>query len=307
MNAAKLVTPLMLMGMFLTACMAISVRNLVDAGLSLLDVAFLRLSISAAVMILALLMTRKIGILKVRPRDMPFFVLFGAFKFLSDYTLFRAFDSISVGLAALLQNTAPYFVMIVSFFLFRERVGKMTLMAVMLGTFGCILISGKALMDQSMDVSGMASAILSAFFLGIFFIGSRINIDKGYTPATYLVLMFLFATLVSLPFADIPAIGEGMTDLSVLGNSLALGILMTLIPYYIMSWSVKHISQVYCAVLAVSEVIFAVIIGVLYFGEGLDVQDVLGVAMLVASVAMISFLGGREKKDSDGTDQVQAE
>lgn len=60
-NAAKLVTPLILMGMFLTACMAISVRNLVDAGLSLLDVAFLRLSISVAVMILVLLMTRRIG------------------------------------------------------------------------------------------------------------------------------------------------------------------------------------------------------------------------------------------------------
>ena len=49
------------MGMFLTACMVISVRNLVDAGLSLLDVAFLRLSISVAVMILVLLMTRRIG------------------------------------------------------------------------------------------------------------------------------------------------------------------------------------------------------------------------------------------------------
>lgn len=299
MNAGKLAAPTLLMAMFMTSLMAIAIRNLVDEGLSVFDATFLRLSIAAAVIVLAVIATRSWHVFKIKPRDLVFFILFAVFKFLSDYTLFHSLDTISVGLAALLQNIAPYFVMVMAFFLFREKVGGVTLFAVMMGSFGCILMSGKALMSQSIDVSGIVSALLSAFFLGTFFVGSRINNDRGYSTATYLAFVFIGAALAALPFSNIGDIATGMTKPSVLFNALSLGIVMTMIPYYIIGWSTRYLSPVTVAVICVSEVIFAVIIGTLYYGEPLDIQDILGVLLLVGSIVMISLADAKKRKGKD--------
>ncbi len=301
MNAGKFAAPILLMAMLMTSLMAIAIRNLVDEGLSVFDATFLRLSIAAAVIVLAVIATRSWHVFKIKPRDLVFFILFAVFKFLSDYTLFHSLDTISVGLAALLQNTAPYFVMVMAFFMFREKVGRMTLFAVMMGSFGCILMSGKALMSQSIDVSGIISALLSAFFLGTFFVGSRVNNDRGYSTATYLAFVFVGAALAALPFSNIGDIATGMTKPSVLFNALSLGIVMTMIPYYIIGWSTKHLSPVTASVICVSEVIFAVIIGTLYYGERLDVQDALGILLLVGSIIMISFADAKKRKADEGS------
>ena len=89
-----------------------------------------------------------------------------------------------------------------------------------------------------------------------------------------------------------------MTKPSVLFNALSLGIVMTLIPYYIIGWSTRYLSPVTAAVICVSEVIFAVIIGTFYYGGPLDVQDILGVLLLVGSIVMISF-ADRKGKNKD--------
>ena len=298
MDAGKFAAPILLLAMLMTSLMAIATRNLVDAGLSVFDATFIRLSIAAAVLILAVVATRSWHVFRIRPRDLPFFILFGVFKFLSDYTLFHSLDTISVGLAALLQNTAPYFVMVMAFFLFKERVGKKTLFAVMMGSFGCILMSGMALMNQSIELSGILSALMSAFFLGTFFVGSRINSDKGYATSTYLAFVFVGAALAALPFSNLSDIGAGLTEPSVLFNAIALGIVMTMIPYYIIGWRTKYLSPVTAAVLCVSEVIFAVLIGVLYYEEGLDIQDIIGVLLLVGSIVVISFADRKERPEA---------
>lgn len=308
MDAGKFAAPILLLAMLMTSLMAIAIRNLVEAGLSVFDATFLRLSIAAAVLVLAVVATRSWHVFRIKSKDLPFFILFGIFKFLSDYTLFHALDEISVGLAALLQNTAPYFVMIMAFFLFKERVGKMTLIAVMMGSFGCILMSGMALMNQSIDVSGVLSALMSAFFLATFFVGSRINSDKGYSTATYLAFVFVGATLAALPFSNLGDIRTGMTDWYVVFNAIALGVVMTMIPYYIIGWSTRYLSPVTAAVICVSEVIFAVIIGTFYYGERLDLQDVLGVILLVGSIILISFADAKKRKtDADAGTPVQSE
>ena len=306
MELGKFAAPILLLAMLLSSLMAIAIRNLVDAGLSVFDATFLRLSIAAVVLVLAVVVTRSWHVFRIKPKDLPFFILFAVFKFLSDYTMFHALDKISVGLAALLQNTAPYFVMIMAFFLFRERVGRMTLFAVMMGSFGCILMSGMALMNQSIEVSGVLAALMSAFFLATFFVGSRINNDKGYSTSTYLAFVFVGAALAALPFSNMGDIKDGMTDISVLFNALALGIVMTMIPYYIIGWSTKHLSPVTAAVICVSEVIFAVIIGTLYYGEKLDVQDILGILLLVGSIVMISFADAK-KNSKDEEPSVQSD
>lgn len=76
MNAGKFAAPILLMAMLMTSLMAIAIRNLVDEGLSVFDATFLRLSIAAAVIVLAVIATRSWHVFKIKPRDLVFLILF---------------------------------------------------------------------------------------------------------------------------------------------------------------------------------------------------------------------------------------
>ena len=58
MDAGKFAAPILLLAMLLSSLMAIAIRNLVDAGLSVFDATFLRLSSAAVVLVLAVVATR---------------------------------------------------------------------------------------------------------------------------------------------------------------------------------------------------------------------------------------------------------
>ena len=296
METKQLATLLLLGSMALFGAMSLCTRALSAAGLSSVDVAFVRLSIAAAVLLVVLLI-RSPKCLLVRKQDLLFLILFGIFKFLADYTYFHALNNTSVGLATVLQNTAPYFVMAVSFFLFKEKVSRTALFAVLIGSFGCTLMMMPSITNSSIDPLGMIFAILSGFFLGMYYVGSRISIDKGYAPSTYLFYMLFVAMIVSIPFVNMGNVAIAMSDPEILIKSLILGIFMTLIPYYVTSWSIKYLGELNVSVISVSEVIFAEIVGILCFNEGIGVVEVIGTILMIGSIMLINMAPQLEQRE----------
>lgn len=149
-----------------------------------------------------------------------------------------------------------------------------------------------------MNAGKLAAPILLMAMLmtSLMAIAIRNLVDEGLSvfDATFLRL-----SIAALPFSNIGDIATGMTKPSVLFNALSLGIVMTMIPYYIIGWSTRYLSPVTVAVICVSEVIFAVIIGTFYYGEPLDAQDLFGVLLLVGSIVMISFADAKKRKGKD--------
>ena len=252
-----------------------------------MDIAFIRLFVAAAVLSIIILLKSR-GSLRVERRDIKYLVIFGVFKFLMDYTFNESLNDIPVNLATLLQNTAPYFVIIISYFAFRDRASKMALVAIMMGSFGCVLIAGRSLLGLDTDVVGLIFALISALSLSMYYIGSDLSDRKGYSPGTYLFYVLLVAMIVSIPFTDMGFIASHALDPDVIWNSLVLGVVMTLVPFYIMAWSAKYLDTATVSTICVLEVVFAAIVGSLYFGEPLDILDALGIAMMVASIVLIS-------------------
>ena len=296
MEEKRLATLLLLGSMVLFGSMALCTRTLSAAGLSSVDVAFIRLSVGAAALLIVLLI-RSPKSLIVRKRDLPFLILFGIFKFLADYTYFQALNTTSVGLATVFQNTAPYFVLVVSFFLFKERVSSRALMAILIGSFGCVLMMQNAISGSTFDPLGITFALLSGFFLGMYYVGSRISIDKEYAPSTYLFYMLFVAMIVSIPFVDLGNVVSSMSDPNVVFNSLILGILMTLIPYYVTSWSIKYLGELNVSVISVSEVVFAEIVGVIFFNESLGLIEIVGTVLMIGSIILINFAPALEQRE----------
>jgi drug/metabolite transporter (DMT)-like permease len=190
--------------------------------------------------------------------------------------------------------------MIVSYFLLRQKVSKRALIAIMVGSFGCVLMSWAALTGTSLDPAGVLFALSSGFFLGMFYIGSDVSITKGYDAAKYMFYMMATAMIISIFFTDVPKVVSSMSDASVLVNSLILGILMTLVPYYISAWAVKYLGALTVSVISVTEVVFATLVGVLYFNEPIGILDMIGILMMILSVVMISVGSAVQEKKDEG-------
>ena len=289
--------------MAIVSTLSIFTSNMHDLGFGSLDIAFIRLFVATAVLLAIILLVCRDS-LRIGKRDVFFLILFGVFRYLMDYTFYLSLEVTSVSLATLLQNTAPYFVAVISYFIFKQRVSKMALASIIMGSFGCVLMSGKALLGADFEPVGIMYALISAFSLAMFIIGSDRGQERGYGAVTYLCYVLLVATIVSVPFADLGMIASRALEADVLINSLVLGIVMTLLQFYVMAWGVKYLDSTTVAVICVLEVVFAALVGAFYFAENLDYLDAIGIALMVGSLVLISKNeadGGKEKQEGDGT------
>lgn len=259
-----------------------------DCGLSSSDIVVIRLTVSGLGLLIVLALFAREH-LKIRKKDIPFMFIFGVFKFLTDVTFFFAQNNTSLCLATLLQMTAPYFVMVLSLIMFKERITMPKLMAMCVGSIGCVLVTGILFGEVDAKTEGIFAAIFSGLCIAMFFIGNRMAIDRDIRPTTMLLYTTLFADLIALPLAV--EHGESFSAILTptgIGVALAFGLIMTLIPYYILTWSTLHIEPTVISMISVLEVGAAAVVGYLMFGEDLTAFHILGIALVILSVILIN-------------------
>ncbi|MBO7409476.1 MAG: DMT family transporter [Candidatus Methanomethylophilaceae archaeon] len=214
--------------------------------------------------------------------------LFGGFKLLSDLTLFNAQNNITLCLATLLQMTAPYFVMIFSMFLFKEKLTLKKMIAMAVGSVGCVLVTGILFGEVDANTEGVISAILSGLFFGMFFIGNRVAVDRDIRPGTTLFYTTVFADLIALPFINHADVLDAVIDPKGAVMALSLGILMTLIPYYLITWSSLHLEPAISSMISTLEVGAAAVVGYVVFRDVLTVSHVIGIVLVLSSIIVVN-------------------
>ena len=258
-----------------------------ECGLSALDTVLIRLTVSAIALFLIIALFSH-NSLKIKAKDIPIFILFGFFKISSDVTFFYALDTIDISLATLLQMTAPFYVMTISLILFRDAITLKKLAAMAMAAVGCVLVTGIVTEHADLEISGVLSALLSGLCFGMFLIGSRVAQNRGVKPEASLFYTLLIADLIALPFADIGAVTEAVSDGTGIVMALSLGILMTMIPYYLYAWSVKYIEPTFSSILSVFELVVAAAVGFILFSESISVFKLLGMILVIGSVVIMN-------------------
>lgn len=259
-----------------------------DCGLSSSDVVVIRLTVSGLGLLIILALFAREH-LKITKRDIPFMFIFGLFKFLTDVTFFFAQGTTSLCLATLLQMTAPYFVMVLSLVIFRERITIPKLIAMCVGSMGCVLVTGILFGEVNARTEGILAAIFSGLCISLFFIGNRMAIDRDIRPTTMLLYTTLFADLIALPFAVTH--GDSFAVImnpKGIGIALAFGLIMTLVPYYLLTWSTLHIEPTIISMISVLEVGAAAVVGYLMFNEDLTAFHIMGIGLVILSIILIN-------------------
>ncbi len=99
-------------------------------------------SVLSALMLLAVLLWRDRTLLRLSSRDLPFFLAMGTLGLaLTQFTYYAAIQSLSVGMAILLQYLAPLWMLLFERFWLKIPLTRAKLAALTLALVGCAMVS----------------------------------------------------------------------------------------------------------------------------------------------------------------------
>ncbi|MBQ7978246.1 MAG: DMT family transporter [Candidatus Methanomethylophilaceae archaeon] len=276
------------MGNMMYGTIGLFTRYFDGIGYSALDIAFARLAITALVLLPILLFFNR-ELLKVGAKGLLFFLSFGVFKLLADIFFVYSLGNISLALASILQMMFPFYVIILSLFIFKERIDGRKLFAVLAGFVGCTLLTGSTFATGNIESMGIVAALISGLCIAIYILGGTFSYKRGYHPAVYLFYCSFLADLIALPFINHNLVVDTIFHPDVVPFLFGLGVIASLIPMFFDAWSAKYLSPTIISIVSMLEVVSATIIGAIAFGEVLGPLEIFGMLLVLLSILIINI------------------
>lgn len=261
-------------------------RSLYAVGLSSASVVVVR-NLGGLILLGLVLLIFDRSVFRIKLRHLPYFFGTGVVSILL-FTLcyFTAQQMTSLAVAAILLYTAPAFVVALSAVLFREKLTRGKLAALILAFLGCTLVSGIWSGGLSVTAIGLLLGIGSGFFYGLYSIFGRYALAH-YKPLTVTFYTFLFAGIGSLflirPAELVPCLKSGNSLLLILG----LVVISTVLPYVFYTRGLARLESGKASILASVEPVVASLVGVIAFHEPMSIAVLLGLGCILISVYIL--------------------
>ncbi len=216
---------------------------------------------------------RKFGLLTAR-------AVFGTIGLLCN---FYAVDHLVLADASMLNKMSPFFAIICSWFLLKEKLTAQQAAAVVVAFVGCVLVVKPTL--SNMDLIPSLIGLLGGFGAGVAY--TIVRLMKRYdVPGAVIVFFFsAFSTLVVTPYLIVvhaPMTGMQLVYLLLTGVAAAGGQFSITAAY---TFAPARELSVY----DYTQVIFSAILGFFLFSQVPDVYSVIGY-MLIIGMALFMFL-----------------
>lgn len=263
-----------------------------NLGLGAAPVAFFRL-LSASIMLALILLVKGKGIrlFKISRRGLISCMLVG-FVSQAFYNVcyMNAIEQGGMATAAVFLYTSPIYVALISRILFKEALTKNKILAILINIVGCIItVTGGDFSTMKLSIFGLIMGILAGFTYALLPILSRTGADKEdpFTSAFYgqafgaLLLFFLIR-----PYNGIGAEFSLQMLLVLIGFGIVPSA-MGYIVYYAGIGKVIETSRI--PVLASVETVVAAVVGLVVFGQGLSLMKVIGIALVLCSIAVMNM------------------
>ena len=267
-------------------------RALNDAGLDSFQVTETRCLITAIGVAAILLVTHR-DYLRIELKDLWMFLGTGICSIiLFNVLYFQTAQLVSLSMTAVLLYTAPCFVLIFSVILFHEVLTTRKVAALVFAFLGCVLTAG-IIGAGEFNMLGFAMGLGSGFGYSLYTIFGKFALKK-YHAFTVTFYTFLVAGLALLPFCTPWHIVEVAAEVDgALWYMLGLGLLITLIPYFLYTEGLRGLDAGVASVIAFIEPMVATIAGFIVYGEEVTAISLLGILMILFSIMLLNLESGR--------------
>ena len=262
-------------------------RRLTAAGFSVGSIVLIR-NLGSMVLLGLLFLAKDRNIFRIRWKHVPIFLGTGVVSVLF-FTLcyFSCQRLCSLAVAAVLLYTSPAFVVLFSAILWKDKITKRKLLALVLAFLGCTFVTGLWSGDASVTLLGAILGVASGLFYGLYSIFGRYALAH-YKPFTVTFYTFLFAGIGALAVLRPAEIAAGFSSApSLAWVALGLIVVCTVAPYLLYTYGLAGMDSGKAAILASVEPVTAAIVGVLAFGEPMSAMVLLGLVCILGCVYIL--------------------
>ena len=243
-----------------------------------------------ASMALAAVMLLKKETFRIDLRDLPVFILLAFFYTFSSLFLLCGYGYMGAGVATTLHFTYPVFVTLLMFFLFREKTGWLTWLAIALAVCGVALLSLPE-SGLSADVKGIIIVLLSAVAYGSYIVGVNKSMVRNMNSRKLAFYVFVFTTVIfgirNLVTGNLQLPPDPVSYC----HLFLLAVLPTVVSNITLVLAVQNIGGTLTSVLGALEPLTAVCIGALVFGEDFTLREGFGILLVLTAVTVIILTG----------------
>ncbi len=254
------------------------------------------------------------GFLLLSAQDAVSFLLLGLLAVVFSQTAyFYALANTSIAVAVTLNYTAPFFVMILSFLVYKEPVTRAKGLALVGAVTGTALTSGfigSESVRQGMSAMGIAAGILSGLSYGLqTLVYKRVGRKYGPIPLNFWTMTFGATNLcLILTFVNKRAPGIfqklALAPKSVWLIFLLAGLGPGTLAFILFADGINKVDATKGSIMAMSEPVAACLLGYLVLKETLALTQVLGVALVLASIWAVSIPEARRKTLKDAVNRT---
>ena len=265
---------------------SIFVRTLSAAGLTSLQIMFLRGGLSALLLFIFLLIKDR-SLLKIQLRDLWMFLGTGLVS-LTFFSLcyFTTILQAGTSIAVILLYTSPIFILVFSRFLFKEKITGIKIAALIMTFAGCILVSGLG-SGHGLSARAFFIGLCAGFGYAMYSIFGRYALAK-YNSLTVNFYTFVFSSISILPFCHAEQIVPALNT-KVIFFILGIAIFCTILPYFFYTYGLSGLETGKAAIFVTVEPLVGTLIGFFVWKEQATIMNVAGILLILAAIILLGF------------------
>ena len=259
-----------------------------------ISIAVFRLYIAAFVLFLIL----KINRVPMSGNLTDKYLLVTIFGTVANYIFFHVgLEYTTASNAMLLENTAPFFVLILLFVFARQAIRRPEILATAIAILGVFFTVRHDINLGEDRLYGDVLEVFAAITWAVFVIGSSralMGTSSTLERIGFLFKVFSGSAIVLTPLIFFVSFQPTLADLFFL---LLLGIFPTAIAYLLWYEAVARVSTVTAALLFNLSIVFTLVNAYLFLGEQISLDMIIGAILIVIGITL-SRLGAGEPKHS---------
>jgi len=251
-----------------------------------LVIATYRLAIASIILIPIASIKSKKSLNKLSKNDILLILLSSVFVALHFGLWITSLSYTSIASSVVLVTAHPAFVAIISYFLWGERVNKLTIGGIVVAFIGIILVNYSGFTFGSQAILGDLMALIAGFAMGAYLIIGR-QLRARIDILSYLAILYTCSAVILL----IVTLSFGYNLFGYSTTTYAMMILLALVPQLIghstLNLAVRLIPVIFVSVAILGEPVGATILGYFILGEAPTGNEIAGGILILGGIFLV--------------------
>jgi len=264
------------------------VKHLYALGFTPMEAVTLRVWTSSLILIIYQLITAPKQLKLHSITDIKYFLGTGILSIIFfNFCMFKAIELSTLPVATALLYTAPAFVTIISYFLFKETLNRAKMVALCITLIGtCLVVGFIPLNLKSIQIGSIVFGLSSAIGYALYSIFSKFALEK-YTSLSVTTYTFFIAAITLIPFFPYSSKFALLYRPTTLLYAIGLGFLPTAFAYIIYTHGLSKTEASKASILTTVEPVVATLIGIFIFNESFSLSQMIGMACIIGAVILL--------------------